>query len=58
MRYWVIWVIAFLWNTNQPFYTNAQEAEIDTSAFSNVAVTAFYGRAKWQAIPGSVALIR
>ncbi len=58
MKYWVIWVIAFLCNIIQPYCTIAQEADTDTTAFSNVAVTAFYGRAKWQAVPGSIALIR
>lgn len=59
MKYRVIWAIILLWVASQPFDANAQEdVQTDTISLNDVAVTAFYGRAKWQAFPGSIALIR
>ena len=46
-----------LFNLIQSFFSQAQPPVTDTTRLQEVAVTAFYGRAKWQTIPASVALI-
>ncbi len=41
-----------------PIFTNAQDATKDTIALNEVVVNAFYGRAKWQALPAAISIIR
>lgn len=41
-----------------PFFTYAQDATQDTIALNEVVVNAFYGRAKWQALPAAISIIR
>lgn len=55
MKQRVIARIVFLLVFIQPFCTQAQEP--DTTRLQEVAVTAFYGRSKWQTIPAAIALI-
>lgn len=46
-----------LWILILPLYNQAQQLESDTARLEEVAVTAFYGRVKWQAIPAAIAII-
>ncbi len=52
-----VFLIALFYSVVQPFNTMAQESETDTAQLQEIAVTAFYGRAKWQTIPGAIALV-
>lgn len=50
-------ITAILWILTLPLYGLAQELKSDTARLEEVAVTAFYGRAKWQAIPAAIAMV-
>jgi iron complex outermembrane recepter protein len=57
MKYKVICCIAFLLSVMRPVCVKAQQSVNDTARLTDVAVTAFYGRAKWQTIPAAIALV-
>ncbi len=57
MRRGTIWGIVFLLAGIQSADLKAQQTVTDTTGLQEVAVTAFYGRAKWQTIPAAIALI-
>jgi iron complex outermembrane recepter protein len=50
-------ITAILWLLILPLYNQAQQFESDTARLDEVAVTAFYGRAKWQAIPAAIVVV-
>lgn len=57
MRRGIIRSIVFLLTGIQAADLKAQQTVTDTTGLQEVAVTAFYGRAKWQTIPAAIALI-
>lgn len=52
----ILWMLILLM-VILPFCLKAQQADTDTTRLQEVAVTAFYGRNKWQTIPAAIAVI-